>query len=61
MPATTEIARLQRDVAALIGAVELDLKPGSKSPIAPRERVALRSAIEECIKDLDELRARLQG
>jgi hypothetical protein len=59
MPAATELARLQRDVEALIAAVELDLKVAAKSPMPPRQRMAMRSAIEDCIKDLDELRNRL--
>jgi hypothetical protein len=59
MPAATELSRLQRDVAALVAAIELDLKVAAKTPMPPRQRMALRSAIEDCIKELDELRNRL--
>ena len=61
MPATTEMARLQRDIRALIDAVNLDLRPGSKTPMTPAERRAIKSEIEKGMQALDELATRLMG
>jgi len=61
MPAVNEMARLKRDVEALVQAVNLDLRPGSKSPMPQGERRSLRSEIETCMQSLDELRNRLTG
>jgi hypothetical protein len=61
MPATTEMIRLRRDVRALVAAANLDLMPGSKTAMTPGERRGLRSEIEACMQELDELRTRLAG
>jgi len=61
MPATNEVARLRRDVEALIEAVNLDLRPGSKSPMTRSDRRAIKSEIQKCMQDLDELSNRLTG
>jgi hypothetical protein len=59
MPAGTEVAKLTRDVKALIDAVALDLRPGSKTPMPLAERRNIRGEIEKCMQALDELRTRL--
>jgi ElaB/YqjD/DUF883 family membrane-anchored ribosome-binding protein len=61
MPAINEAERLRRDVQALVEAVDLDLRPGSKSPMSAKEQRAIRSEIESCMQRLDELRNRLRG
>jgi hypothetical protein len=61
MPATTEMAKLKRDLTALVEAADLDLRQGSRTPMRPSERRALRSEIEKCMQELDELRTRLAG
>lgn len=61
MPATTEMARLQRDIRALIDAVNLDLRPGSKTSMTSAERRAIKSEIEKGMQALDELATRLMG
>lgn len=61
MPAVTEVARLARDVDALTEAVALDLRPGSKTPMTLKDRRVIKSAIEDCMQQLDELRTRLTG
>ncbi len=59
MPAANEMARLKREVEALGRAIELDLRPGTKTVMTPSQRRALRSEIEICVQRLDELRSRL--
>ena len=61
MAAINEMARVKREVDALVAAVEIDLGPRSKSPITPAERRLLRSEIEHCAQRLDELRNRLSS
>ena len=61
MAAMNEMARVKREVDALVAAVETDLSPRSKSPITPAERRFLRSEIEHCAQRLDELRNRLSS
>ena len=61
MPAETEVAKLRRAVDALTAAVNLDLAPGSRSPMPPKDRRSIKSAIEQSIQELDELRTRLTG
>jgi hypothetical protein len=57
MPAVPEIARLKRDIAELIQAVEIRLK--AKAAMSPGDRQILKSDIEVCMQQLDELRTRL--
>lgn len=59
MAATNEMARLKREVDALAQAIELDLRPGSRSAMTAAQRQMLRSEIESCVQKLDELRSRL--
>jgi hypothetical protein len=61
MPALNEVARLKRDIATLVEAVSIDLRPGSKSPMSVSDRRALKSELENCVRELDELRTRLTG
>jgi len=61
MAAINEMARVRREVDALVAAVEADLSPRSKSPITLAERRFLRSEIEHCAQRLDELRNRLSS
>ena len=56
-----EMARVKREIEALIRAVSIDLRPSTKSPMPLNERRALRSEIEICVRELDELRNRLTG
>jgi hypothetical protein len=56
-----EMARVKREIEALVRAVNSDLRPNSKSVIPPNERRALRSEIEICVRELDELRNKLTG
>lgn len=60
MPAINEMVRLKREVEALKGALELDLRPGSRTAMTPVQRRSMRSEIETCIQQLDELRTRLE-
>ena len=61
MPAGTEVTRLKRDIEALQQAVNLDLKPGSKTAMTATQRRALKSDIQQCMQALDELSTRLTG
>lgn len=61
MAAVNEMARLKREVEALAAAVELDLRPNSKTAMSAAQRRSLRSEIEHCVQRLDELRSRLSG
>ena len=61
MPAGTEVTRLKRDIEALQQAVNLDLKPGSKTAMTAIQRRALKSDIQQCMQALDELSTRLTG
>jgi hypothetical protein len=58
MAAVSEMAKLRRDVEALRAAVDLDLRPGSKTAMSPKDRRGIKSEIEQCIQELDELRTR---
>lgn len=60
MLAVSEVARLKRDVEQLSAAIRLD-KPGSKSALTLKDRRAIKSEIDWCIQELDELRGRLTG
>lgn len=60
MPTMNEMARVKREIEALVRAVNIDLRPSSKA-MPPSERRALRSEIEICVRELDELRNRLTG
>ena len=55
-----QTAAVKREVQAP-AAVEIDLRPKSKSPMTPAERRFLRSEIEHCAQRLDELRNRLSS
>ena len=61
MPAGTEMARLKRDIEALVAAANLDLKPGSKTAMSANDKRALKSDIQRCVQELDELATRLTG
>lgn len=61
MPAVNEMARLTRDVDALVIVVNQDLRPGTKSPMTQGDRRAIKSEIEKCMQKLDELRTKLTG
>jgi len=54
MPAINEAERLRRDVQLLVDAVDLGLRPGTRSPMSPREQWAVRAEIETCMQRLDE-------
>lgn len=56
MQATSEIAKLKREIAAL-----RDIVGRPRPPLALAEKRALKSDIERCILELDELRAKLSG
>ncbi|MDB5538837.1 MAG: hypothetical protein JWQ89_564 [Devosia sp.] len=58
MQATSEMAKLRREIATLREIVG-QTRPGSKTPMSPAEKRTLKSEIERCILELDELRARL--
>ena len=58
MLATSEIAKLKREIAALRDIVGQS-RPGSRNPMSPGERRTLKSEIERCILELDELRGKL--
>lgn len=58
MQATSEIAKLKREIAALREIVG-QTRPGSKAPMTPAEKRTLKSEIERCILELDELRTKL--
>lgn len=60
MLAVSEVARLKRDVEQLTTALKAD-KPGSKTALTLKDRRALKSEIDWCIQELDELRGRLTG
>jgi hypothetical protein len=57
MPAFSEIAKLKRDIEDLIEAVEVRLK--AKAGLSTADRQILKSDLEMCMQQLDELRARL--
>lgn len=56
MLATSEIVKLKREIAALR---EIVGRP--KSVLSAAEKRSLKSDIERCILELDELRAKLSG
>ena len=60
MLATSEIAKLKREISILrdIGGQS---RPGTKNPMSAAERRTLKSDIERCILELDELRAKLSA
>jgi hypothetical protein len=58
MLATSEIAKLKREISTLRDIVGQS-RPGSKNPMSPAERRTLKSDIERCILELDELRGKL--
>jgi hypothetical protein len=61
MPANTEMARLKRDIEALVAAVNLDLRPGSKTAMSASQKRSLKSEIQMSVQALDELATRLTG
>ncbi len=61
MSASSEVARLKRDIQGLVEATNGDLKPGSKSPMNASQKRALKSEIQTCIQTLDELATKLTG
>jgi hypothetical protein len=61
MPAGTEVTRLKRDIEALVAAVNLDLRPGSKTAMSANDKRSLKSDIQQCVQALDELATRLTG
>ena len=61
MPAMNEMTRVKREIEALVRAISVDLKPGPKIVMTLTERRTLRSEIEICMRELDELRNRLTG
>lgn len=58
MLATSEIAKLKREIAMLRDIVGQS-RPGTRNPMSPVERRTLKSEIERCILELDELRGKL--
>jgi len=56
MQATSEIGKLKREIRVLR---EIVTRP--RPPLSDSEKRSLRSEIEQCIQDLDEMRARLSG
>lgn len=58
MLATSEIAKLKREIATLRDIVGQS-RPGSKNPMSLAERRSLKSDIDRCILELDELRGKL--
>jgi hypothetical protein len=56
MQATSEIGKLKREIAALRSVVG---RP--RPPLTLAEKRMLKSEIERCILELDELRTRLSG
>jgi hypothetical protein len=58
MQATSEIAKLKREIATLRDIVG-QTRPGTKNPMSQAERRTLKSDIERCILELDELRGKL--
>lgn len=61
MAALNEVARLKRDIRSLVEAVNIDLRPSSKVALSLSERRNIKSEIENCMRELDELRNRLTG
>jgi hypothetical protein len=61
MAALNEVARLKRDVKTLVEAVNIDLRPNSKVAMTVSDRRNIKSEIENCMRELDELRNRLTG
>ncbi|HEY0917957.1 hypothetical protein [Devosia sp.] len=59
MAAVNEMARLQREIEALAQAIDLDLRPNSRTAMTGAQRQSLRADIERCLQRLDELRSRL--
>ena len=60
MAAVSEAAKLRRDVEILVDLVR-EARPGSRSALTDKERRALKSDIEWCMQQLDELRNTLTG
>lgn len=54
MQATSEIGKLKREIAVL-----REVVGRAKPPLTLQEKRSLKSDIERCIQDLDELRTRL--
>ncbi|HEV7718843.1 MAG TPA: hypothetical protein VGO70_07705 [Arsenicitalea sp.] len=61
MAALNEVARLKRDVKTLVEAVNMDLRPNAKVAMTVSDRRNIKSEIENCMRELDELRNRLGG
>jgi hypothetical protein len=58
MQASSEIAKLKREIATLRDIVGQS-RPGSKNAMSVAERRTLKSEIDRCILELDELRGKL--
>jgi hypothetical protein len=56
MQATSEIGKLKREIAVL-----RDIVGRPRPPLTAQEERTLRSEIERCILELDELRTRLSA
>lgn len=61
MAANIEAARLRRSIAELSAALELDLRPGSKTAMSTAEKRAMKAELQNCMQMLDEISARLSG
>jgi hypothetical protein len=59
MPAVTEVARLRRDVEELRKLVDVDLRTTGRSAMTAAQKRTIKSEIEWCIQELDDLRSRL--
>ncbi|WP_417307463.1 hypothetical protein [Devosia sp.] len=60
MPAVSEMSKLKRDIEALSAALR-PARPGQTLALSDKDRRAIRSEIDSCIRALDELRDRLAG
>jgi hypothetical protein len=56
MQATSELGKLKREIAVL---TEIIVRP--RPALTPQEKRTLKSEIERCIQDLDELRSKLSA
>ncbi len=61
MAAATEMVRLRREIETLTEVVNQALRPGAKPGMSPSQRRALKSEIQDCMQQLDELGTRLSG
>ena len=59
--AATELARLRREIETLVEVVNQALRPGAKPGMTAAQRRTLKSEIQDCMQQLDELGTRLSG